>query len=120
MLKFEEKSGGANSGGLVTNPTACDLMLSENRRVSRELANYICNVTSKSLYLKKRGVKAARFAVLKGAMMPAVLVEVGFLTNRREESRLKTSSFRDEVAGAISRSILAYKNEYEKTNGFSN
>ena len=84
------------------------------------IAYYICNITSDSLGMKKRGVKAARFAVLRGAMMPAVLIEVGFLTNRREESKLKNTSFRDKVASAICRSLLSYKREFERTNGFSN
>ena len=69
--------------------------------------------------MKKRGVKGARFAVLRGASMPAVLIEVGFLSNRREESKLKTGSFREKLADAVSRSIMLYKRRYERTNGFS-
>lgn len=118
-LKFEEKNANNGKNALYQNPTACDLVLSENRRQSKALAYYICNMTSDSLGMKKRGVKGARFAVLKGAMVPAVLVEVGFLTNRREESKLKRASFREKIAGAISRSIAAYKREYEQTDGFS-
>ena len=102
-----------------TKTTVWELKLTEARRQSRELAYYICNIVSDELGMRNRGVKGARFVVLKGALMPAVLVEVGFLTNRREESKLKSSSFRDSVAQAIARSILAYKKEYERTDGFS-
>ncbi|MFH1380904.1 MAG: N-acetylmuramoyl-L-alanine amidase, partial [Candidatus Omnitrophota bacterium] len=116
-LKFEEISPDVE--GNSNNPTLWDLVLSENRRQSKELAYYICNTTSDRLCMKKRGVKGARFAVLKGASMPAVLIEVGFLSNSREESKLKTESFRAELADAVSRSIRQYKEQYENTNGFS-
>jgi len=118
-LEFEEASAGGTRGSLSPNQTVYDLMLSENRRVSKELAYYIYNITSDEMGMKKRGVKGARFAVLKGALMPAVLVEVGFLTNRREESKLKTSSFRNRIANAITDSIMKYKKEYDRTGGFS-
>ncbi|NQU94774.1 MAG: N-acetylmuramoyl-L-alanine amidase [Candidatus Omnitrophica bacterium] len=117
-LKFEE--GEITKGeNLATKTTVWDMQLNENRRESKEMAYYICNITADSLGLKKRGVKGARFVVLKGAFMPAILVEVGFLTNRREESKLKNASFRERIAKAISRSISTYEREYERTNGFS-
>jgi len=116
-LKYEEAV--VDDKGSYKDPTLCDLILSENRRESKELARYMARVSSDKLRMKDRGAKAARFAVLKGASMPAVLVEVGFLTNRSEESRLKQSAFRDKIAGAIAQSILVYKNEYERTDGFS-
>ena len=118
-LKFEEKVAGRNEALSQLNPTAWDLLLSEHRRESKELAYYIYNMTADNLGMRKRGVKGARFVVLKGAIMPAVLIEVGFLTNRREESKLKKTSFRGKIADLLSRSILAYKREYERTNGWS-
>ena len=119
VLKFEENTNEGHDPS-VSNQTLWDMTLTENRRQSRELADYICNKTSDELCMKKRGVKGARFAVLKGTRMPAVLVEVGFLTNRREENKLKRRSFREDIASAIADSIISYKNEYERTNGFTN
>ena len=118
-LKFEEGEADNNEDLTSTDPTLWDLKITEQRRQSKELAYYVCNITSDALSMKNRGVKAARFVVLKGSEMPAILVEVGFLSNRREESKLKTSSFRDKLASSLAKSILSYKNEYEKTNGFS-
>ena len=117
-LKFEEGEISSRKNK-STATTVWDMQLKENRRVSKELAYYICNITSDRLGMRNRGVKGARFAVLKGTRMPAVLVEVGFLTNRREESNLKKRSFREKIAENISRAIVAYKKEYEKTDGFS-
>ncbi len=115
-LDFEKNNISREEAAMAT---VWDLKLTESRRQSKELAYYICNITSDSLNMQNRGVKGARFAVLKGSIMPAVLIEVGFLTNRREESKLKRISFRDEIANAISRSIAEYRSEYERTNGFS-
>ncbi|UCD55665.1 MAG: N-acetylmuramoyl-L-alanine amidase [Candidatus Omnitrophota bacterium] len=118
-LNFEEEIAGQDEASPPANPTAWDLLLSEHRRESKELAYYIYNMTADNLDMKKRGVKGARFVVLKGAIMPAVLIEVGFLTNRREESKLRRTSFRGKIADLLSCSILAYKKEYERTDGWS-
>jgi N-acetylmuramoyl-L-alanine amidase len=50
------------------------------------------------------------FYVLYGARMPAVLVEVSYLTNRTEASRLGTSTYRDYLAGGIAAGIRDYIN----------
>ena len=51
--------------------------------------------------------------------MPAVLVEVGFVTNRAEGRRLVMADYRQRVCDGIARGVLAYKALYEKTDGFS-
>jgi len=51
------------------------------------------------------GVKSALFYVLLGARMPAVLVETAFISNRREEQRLASPAYQDEVASAVSRAV---------------
>jgi len=48
-----------------------------------------------------------------------VLLMIGFLTNKSEESKLKSSAFREKIADAVAKSIISYKKEYERTNGFS-
>ena len=50
---------------------------------------------------KNRGVKSAPFIVLVGAEMPSILVEIGFLSNKREEDSLKSSDYRQSVAKAV-------------------
>ena len=101
------------------NTIACDLVLYEQKKVSSQLAEYICKSARKKLYIRNRGVKSARFHVLKNTDMPAVLVEVGFISNKKEEKLLKSPSYRQKVAEAVARGILSYKSEYERTNGFS-
>ena len=53
-----------------------------------------------------RGVKRARFRVLRNAVFPAVLVECGFLSNRSDAQRCASASYRDEVAGKIAEALV--------------
>lgn len=114
-LKYEE--------GSFYKPTECidvwGLELDENRIESRELASSICGTVSNRLAVKNRNVKSARFYVLKHACMPAVLVEVGFISNTDDASSLKTPYYRKKLAESIGEGVLRYKREYESTNGFT-
>jgi N-acetylmuramoyl-L-alanine amidase len=56
-----------------------------------------------------RGVKQAPFRVLVGAAMPAVLVEVAFISNPEEEKLLVSDAFQTKVASALMRGIARYQ-----------
>lgn len=81
---------------------------------SMELAGHITSAMETHLSSPNRGVKSARFFVLKGVHMPAVLVEVGYISNAEEETLLEEKSYRQNVAEAIAEGVLAYKHEFEK------
>ena len=55
-----------------------------------------------------RGVKQGRFYVIKNTRMPAVLVEIGFLTGRLDSRRLEKTAHRKRIAYAIAKGILEY------------
>jgi len=55
-----------------------------------------------------RGVKQGRFYVIKNTKMPAVLVEIGFLTGRLDARRLEKTAHRKRIAYAIAKGILEY------------
>jgi N-acetylmuramoyl-L-alanine amidase len=57
---------------------------------------------------KDRGVKSAPLVVLVGAKVPSVLVEVGFLSNAREEALLRKSEYRQRLAEALFRGVSHY------------
>jgi len=63
-----------------------------------------------NLNRKDRTVKQAGFVVLKYTYMPSVLVETGFLTNSKEGAYLNSSKGKLEMAQAISKAIINYKN----------
>jgi len=60
-----------------------------------------------------RGVKQAGFVVLFKTAMPSALIEVGFLSNQKEEVFLGTASGQDLLASGIFRAVRDYKNEVE-------
>ncbi|HUA62926.1 MAG TPA: N-acetylmuramoyl-L-alanine amidase [Verrucomicrobiae bacterium] len=55
-----------------------------------------------------RGVKQAPFVVLIGTSMPAILTEIGFVTNSREESLLQKPDYRQKLAESIFRGVVKY------------
>ncbi|MEI6892366.1 MAG: N-acetylmuramoyl-L-alanine amidase [Pontiella sp.] len=57
---------------------------------------------------KDRGLRRARYSVIKKATCPSALVECGFLSNPAEEALLKTSRYRETVARGISNGVLGY------------
>jgi N-acetylmuramoyl-L-alanine amidase len=63
------------------------------------------------LDIRDRGVKQAPFVVLTGATMPAILVEVGFLSNPAEAGRLATAEHQQALANAIATGIDAFLRE---------
>lgn len=77
------------------------------------LADYIQNNFTNKLSRKNRGVKQAGFLVLRETYMPSVLIELGFLTNKNENSFLKSSKGKLHLAEQISEAILNYKEALE-------
>ncbi len=78
-----------------------DLAQAEVLNESSRLAVDVQQRLNASLGLRDRGVKQAPFVVLTGATMPAILVEVGFLSNADEARRLATPEHQERVAAAI-------------------
>lgn len=64
-----------------------------------------------------RGLKKARFKVLRLAHSPGVLVEGGFLSNPQEAGLLKTEAYRQQVADWIFKGIMAYRKSQETMAG---
>jgi len=81
----------------------------ENELQSFSLATSIYSAMQGSLTMFDRGVKRARFAVLRLTQVPAVLVEGGFLTNPGDAKLIASRPWRDEYAKAIAIGILDYK-----------
>ena len=84
-------------------------------RHSEMLAEAIQRQFREGAIRRDRGVKQAGFYVLFGASMPAVLIELGFLTNPYEEKFLASDAGQTTMANAIFRAVESFKLEYEKT-----
>ncbi|MFO7871335.1 MAG: N-acetylmuramoyl-L-alanine amidase [Kiritimatiellia bacterium] len=79
-----------------------------HNRASMLLAYYVHRELLKRADGPDRGIRRARFDVLREAPCPAVLVECGFLSNRVEEKLLLNPDYRDKLAEGIARGILTY------------
>ncbi|MEM8485162.1 MAG: N-acetylmuramoyl-L-alanine amidase [Bacteroidota bacterium] len=90
------------------------LALSANLRMSEKLAGEIESQFANRANRQSRGVKQAGLIVLWAASMPAVLVELGYLTNRFEAAYLNSNQGQDYLASAIFRAVRDFKQEYEK------
>ncbi len=88
-----------------------DLFMRHSRHDSTRMASHICHSMRARLGTRCRGIKGARFVVLREARMPAVLVEVGYVTNRSDAERLASPSYRQAVAEAIADGVAAYLRE---------
>ena len=75
---------------------------------SRRLAELIQVQLTSGKRVKNRGVKHAPFVVLIGTKVPAVLVEVGFISNPTEGKRLTTKTYQRQLAIAIAEGIEQY------------
>ena len=97
-----------------------DLMLnskiSESNRLAHEVQKgMITSVKGKYRNVKNLGVKQAPFYVLIGAEMPAVLIEIGFITNPKEKKRLTSKKYLDVLADGIVAGIALYIKSIEKS-----
>jgi N-acetylmuramoyl-L-alanine amidase len=90
-----------------------DLMLNTKINESARLAEFVQKGLVKELRRRykgvhNRGVRQAPFYVLIGAEMPAILVEVGYITNRTENKRLCTEVYLQRTASGIVKGIDSY------------
>lgn len=129
LLNFASTPGAAavaareNAGSTTTMSHLDDVVkqIALNNKVdeSRDLAAHLQTALVKRLRstdkgLRDLGVKQAPFVVLIGASMPSVLVEVAFLTNRREGQLLATDSYRQRVAESLQDGVIRYLRSLKK------
>jgi len=72
------------------------------------LAQTIHSSILRTVRVRDRGVRQARFYVLRKTSMPATLVEVGFVTGREDAANLRSVIYRGQLAQAIAEGILRY------------
>jgi len=75
---------------------------------SSRLAAAIQNSILSSLNVRDRGVRAARFYVIRNTSMDAALVETGFVTGAEDAANLSNPAWRTQMAQAIARGILNF------------
>jgi len=94
-----------------------DMMQNEHLRESSDLADIVQRHLHGVHPGPNRGVKQAAFTVLVSALMPAVLVELGFGTNAEEAAFMATPAKQRAMAGAIAGATMEYLERHQKRVG---
>lgn len=95
-----------------------DLAQADQMRDSDEFARIAhTRVAGLDTKVPSRGVKQAPFVVLMGVQMPAALVEIGFITNPKEERDLADDAHRERVAEALAGAIADFASRYDARRG---
>jgi N-acetylmuramoyl-L-alanine amidase len=114
VVQLEQPTGRGTGQVDIVKAILWDLAQSEFQVESSRLAEVVHDSLTQTLRISNRGVKQAGFYVLGGAAMPAILLEIGFVTNPKEERKLKDTKYRDEIARAILGGITEYKRAWDQ------
>ena len=79
-----------------------------SNKLAIDIQSYMLSSVKKSFASKDGGVREAPFWVLVGATMPAVLVEIGYITHPQEGKNLGKSAYQDRIAQGIANGVDAY------------
>lgn len=99
------------------------LIVESKSKDSRRLAEHVQHELVSATGAANRGVKHARFVVLIGTSVPAILIETGFVTNPAEASKLTSDTYQEKVASAIVQGVekfLAKRGQISKRNSAKN
>ncbi len=80
--------------------------ITEGERAGKLILAYLSYMAG----MKNRGIRKASLKVLKNPGIPSVLLEIGFLSNKRDVGRLKSRTYRDRIAYSVCKGIVAYFN----------
>ncbi len=92
-----------------------DMAQNEFLRESSRMAELVQETAAPFAGIPNRGLNQAGFFVLRGAFMPAILVEGAFVSNYNEERLLRSPEFRERMAEGICRGVKKFVYEYEQT-----
>lgn len=85
-----------------------DLMRRDTRRQAYLAGDAVVNALDASVRMRRFPLRKADFFVLQAPDVPSILVELGFLSNSEDTANLSTDQWRDRVASALARGIIAY------------
>jgi N-acetylmuramoyl-L-alanine amidase len=84
------------------------MQTTENINSGSELAALVARSLQKRVDLENRGVKQAAFYVLRGTYVPAILLEMAFVTNKKDEAKLESKRYRRKLVGGVYAGVLDY------------
>ena len=119
FVSLEDRVGMTNSlapdaflsvhiNSLETNSTIHGIETYFQTEQSKELARSIHDSLVSRLSAPDRSIRKARFYVINHTAHPAVLAEVGFISNKEERAKLISSDYQEQVADALARGVILY------------
>ena len=90
-----------------------DLMKRETMNLSRKAANHMVGRLRKRVLLLRNTIRSANFAVLRTPELPAVLIEMGYISNRQDEKLLTTPNHQLKLCAGIREGIDSYFAEHK-------
>lgn len=97
-----------DAGGGDVSSILIDLMQRESSNFSTDFSNLLVRTLKNRIKLARKPKRSAAFKVLKQTHAPAVLIELGYLTNPGDEERLKSPEWQAKVAQAIMDAVDSY------------
>jgi N-acetylmuramoyl-L-alanine amidase len=88
-------------------------MQNEHMKESSELSIRLQQDLTSKTGAKDRGVMQANFYVLRGVFMPAVLIEMGYISNEKEEGNLVSKAYQEKVVAAIVSGVKSFKLKFD-------
>ena len=119
----EENAAGSEGAGAAAagflDRMLQDLARAESMEESARFASLVQRFMDGAIDSENRGVKQAPFWVLAGAEMPAVLVEIGFITNPSEAARLESPATQERIARSLASAVSAFRAELDRRRGLA-
>ena len=110
-IEYEgESQGGSDMVGYILS----DMIQNEYLKESQDLAAFVHEGIMARTDFESRGVKQAGFYVLKGCYMPAVLVEMGFISNKSDAKELQKKEVQEQLVKGITQGVKEFIRHYEK------
>ncbi|MFC1546555.1 N-acetylmuramoyl-L-alanine amidase, partial [bacterium] len=110
VLKYEEETTHD------VNAILWSMAINEYINQSSEICYFIQKTAAKELNQQDRRVRQAGFVVLKGARMPSILVEMGYITNKKDLKMLKSRKFQQALAISVADGIISFEKYMNKNN----
>lgn len=117
LVKYENKEIENPLIGNIINRLLNEELIFE----SKKIASYIFNeYAKKNSLIKAKSINGAPFFVLAYTSLPAILIELGYLSNKNDSKNILSKNFLENLFKAIEKGLEEYINEYNKTKGFKN
>ena len=108
VAKFENRVDESYGSSPFSDYVLKDVFYKVNQEKSAAIAESVLDGIVNATGLRRRGVMGANFAVLRGSNSPAILAEIGFISNYSDLSKYLTPEGQENVASAIANAIRRY------------